>query len=132
MITLELLTPKKNGQYLFEDFSIRQAIEKMEFHRYATIPVLERKSGKYLYSISEGDFLWYLKKNNLTFNEINQIPLLSVPASREIKATSITIDVATLYNLSINQNYIPIVDDIGVFIGIITRKSIMQAIKNKI
>lgn len=127
MIALRYLTPKKEVQCLYEDFTIRQALEKMEFHRYGTIPVIERKTGRYLYSLSEGDFLWYLKKGGFTLHDLQQKPLSEVSPSRNIVPASVNEEMETLYSLAIQQNFVPILDDIGVFIGIVTRKRIMCA-----
>ena len=62
MNILFFLLPKAQVEYLFGDFSLRQAIEKMEFHRYSVVPVVSR-DGKYLYSLSEGDILYTLKNS---------------------------------------------------------------------
>ena len=126
MNVLSLLIPKKDVQFLYEDFTIRQSLEKMEFHKYGTIPVIDRRSGKYLYSVREGDFLWYLKDNNMNFSKLNTKPLKDVPCSRNIVSVSVDADLSELYFLAGSQNYVPVVDDIGVFIGIVTRKSIMN------
>lgn len=131
MIVLGLLTPKKGVQFLYDDFTVRQALEKMEYHRYGTIPVLERSSGKYLYSLTEGDFLWYLKDHQLSFSDIERRSISDVPHSRNIEAVSLEADASDLYLLAEKQNYVPVLDDLGVFIGIVTRKSIMRSIKNE-
>ena len=61
MNILLFLTPKKDVAYLFDDFSIRQALEKMEYHRYSAIPIINR-NGEYVGTLTEGDILYYLKK----------------------------------------------------------------------
>ncbi len=127
MILLQCLTPKKDVQFLYTSFTVRQALEKMEFHRYGTIPVLDKESGKYLYSLSEGDFLWYLKKTNYSFLELSNIPLEEVRPSRDLLPASISASMEELYALAEKQNFVPILDDLGVFIGIVTRKKIMHA-----
>ena len=127
MNVLSLLTPKKEVQFLYDDFTVRQALEKMEFHKYGTIPVLERKSGKYLYSLTEGDFLWYLKERQLPFSELNKRPLAELKPSRLIDAVTISADINDLYLYAEKQNFVPVLDDLGVFIGIVTRKSIMRS-----
>ena len=63
MNILLFLTPKKDVAYLFDDFTIRQALEKMEYHRYSAIPIINRK-GEYVGTLTEGDVLWYLKNNH--------------------------------------------------------------------
>ncbi len=127
MIALSFLTPKKDVQFLYQDFTIRQALEKMEFHRYGTIPVIERATGRYLYSLSEGDFLWYLKDRGFSLRELQQKPLSEVSPSRDILPSSVNAEMDDLYSLAVQQNFVPILDDLGVFIGIVTRKRIMCA-----
>ena len=121
---LFLLTPKASTSFLFSDDSLRQAVEKMEFHRYALIPVITRE-GEYVRSISEGDILYTMKRNNLTFDMIHRYPLDAVPSNRDIKPVKIDATVDDLKALIITQNYVPVVDDKGIYIGIITRKAVM-------
>ena len=51
MNILFFLTPKSDVAYIYADDTIRQALEKMEHHRYAAVPVLEH-SGKYVGTIT--------------------------------------------------------------------------------
>ena len=53
---LLFLTPKSAVAYLEEDFTLRQAVEKMKFHRYSSVPIID-KNGKYVGTITEGDIL---------------------------------------------------------------------------
>ena len=53
------LTLKKDVAYVYDDFTIRQALEKMKHHGYTSIPVISRR-GKYVNTVTEGDFLWYM------------------------------------------------------------------------
>lgn len=126
-----IITPKKEVEYLFSDFSIRQALEKMEFHKYATIPVIDRATGKYLYSLSEGDVLWYLKENKIAWNLTEKAYLSAIKPSRTFGAVSIDTDSDSLGSLITNQNYVPVTDDNGVFIGIVTRKAILRDLLKK-
>lgn len=59
MNVISLLTPKTNVAWLYEDWTIRQGLEKLRFHGYTAIPVLA-KDGSYVGTVSEGDFLWCL------------------------------------------------------------------------
>ncbi len=106
MIALSFLTPKKDVQFLYQDFTIRQALEKMEFHRYGTIPVIERATGRYLYSLSEGDFLWYLKDRGFSLRELQQKPLSEVSPSRDILPSSVNAEMDDLYSLEIGRAHV--------------------------
>ncbi len=57
MNILFFLTPKKDIAYIYENETLRQALEKMENRRYSCIPILSM-DGQYIGSISEGDLLW--------------------------------------------------------------------------
>lgn len=128
---LFLLIPKKDVEYLFDDFSIRQALEKMEFHRYTMIPVIERSSGRYCYSLREGDVLWFLKDHRLPWNQTEKEKIASIPLSRDIVAVKVSASLEDLQPLIISQNYVPVTDDNGIFIGIVTRKAVMNALLKK-
>mgnify|MGYP002801285619 FL=1 len=53
------LTIKQDVAYVYEDSSIRQALEKMRHHGYTAIPVISR-NGRYVSMVTEGDFLWFM------------------------------------------------------------------------
>ena len=43
MNILFFLTPKSEVAYLYEDYSLRQALEKMEHHRYSAVPSINQR-----------------------------------------------------------------------------------------
>ena len=124
---LLFLTPKSTVAYLQEDFTLRQAVEKMKFHRYSSVPIIDDK-GKYVGTITEGDIFWYIynKEELATTYDLEDVRLKDVPRNRDNKAVSASAHMSELFNLSINQNFLPIVDDSNTFIGIITRKTIIE------
>ena len=124
------LLPKIKVEFLLENFSLRQAIEKMEYHRYSVVPVLS-KDGKYLYSLSEGDILYAMTKNKLKFEDLTKIHLESIERDRDVKPVSINSSMDDLVKLIVDQNFVPVVDDRGVFIGIITRKAVINYVLSK-
>ena len=124
------LIPKIKVEFLLENFSLRQAIEKMEYHRYSVVPVLS-KDGKYLYSLSEGDILYAMTKNKLKFEDLTKIHLESIERDRDVKPVSINSSMDDLVKLIVDQNFVPVVDDRGVFIGMITRKAVINYLLSK-
>ena len=56
------MTLKAETKYLLDTFTLRQALEKMEFYRYSVIPLLD-ENGRYIGTLSEGDLLRYIKKD---------------------------------------------------------------------
>ena len=64
MNVLFSLTPKSEVAYLYDDYSLRQALEKMEHYRYSAVPVIDR-NGCYVGTLTEGDLLWYIKDHKI-------------------------------------------------------------------
>ena len=60
MNILFFLTPKCEVAYIYEDETLRQALEKMEYHKYSAVPIISR-TGRYIGTITEGDMLWGIK-----------------------------------------------------------------------
>src|SRR5665647_360710 len=71
------LVPKSDVAFLYEDYSLRQGLEKMKHHGYTAIPVINRE-GKYLNTISEGDFLWYILRGDQSEEELLEKPMQSL------------------------------------------------------
>lgn len=131
MNILFFLTPKENVAHLDDDDTLRQALEKMEHHGYSAIPMLS-KDGKYKGTIKEGDILWYIKDNGFpSLKEMEDIPILDIGRKRDIEAVNISISMDELVNKITNQNFVPVVDDNNVFIGIITRKDVILYLANR-
>jgi CBS domain-containing protein len=121
-----LITPKSDVKYVYDHWTIRQALEKMEHYRYSAIPILNKK-GIYVGTLTEGDILWNLKKNeDLDFRDTENIALKDVPRYRDIKAISIDVEIEDIMETSLTQNFVPMVDDSGVFIGMIRRREIIS------
>jgi CBS domain-containing protein len=125
MNILFFLTPKSEVAFVRSDFSLRQILEKMEQHKYSAIPILS-KSGEYVGTITEGDILWYCKKNNLdSLNHTEDVMLDEIPKKLEYASVSINSDMEDLIARAMAQNFVPVVDDQNNFIGLVTRKDII-------
>ena len=126
MNILFFLTPKNEVAYIQEDSTLRQALEKMEYHRYTAIPILDRE-GKYIGTLTEGDLLREIKSEyDLNLHEAEDIPILKVPRRWKMEPVNIECDIEDLIQMAMRQNFVPVVDDQGVFIGIITRRAVIQ------
>lgn len=120
------LTPKAEVVWISSDSTMRQAIEKMEFHRYSALPLVDN-DGKYAGTITEGDILWHLKHTQgLSFKNTSKVIVRDIPKYQHNKPVSIDSHIEDLILLSVNQNFIPVVDDHDIFIGIIKRSDIIN------
>lgn len=126
MNILFFLTPKSDVAYIFEDETLRQTLEKMEHRKFSCIPLLSL-DGKYKGTISEGDLLWGMKTLNVSdLKAAESVSIMAVPRRATYKAVHADSDMEDLLDKAINQNFVPVIDDQGYFIGIITRKEIIK------
>ena len=122
MNILFFLTPKSEVAYIFEDETLRQTVEKMEHRKFSCIPLLS-KDGRYTGTISEGDLLWGIKRMHLTdIKDMEDVSIMAIPRRATYKPVHADADMEDLLDRAINQNYVPVIDDQGYFIGSITRK----------
>ena len=121
MNILFFLTPKCDVAYVKEEDSLRNTLEKMEFHRYSAIPVLS-KDGKFAGTLTEGDLLWEIKNQlNLDLKEAEKVLVKDIPMRKHFEAVGINSSMEGLVARSLTQNFVPVVDDLGHFIGIVKR-----------
>lgn len=125
MNVLFSLTPKEKVAYIYDDYTIRQSLEKMQIYRYNSIPVLSRK-GAYVGTLSEGDLLWYIKDHQLNFEKTENISVSRVPRNKDNVSVPIHTNMEDIIEVATRQNFVPVLDDFGAFIGIITRKDIFN------
>lgn len=123
---LFFLTPKALCDFVYDDFSVRQALEKMESAGYAALPILS-KQGEYRGTLTEGDLLWALK--NMCYMDIRQAEarrIMEITRRRDNVPVRVTTDMKDLVARASSQNFVPVVDDKDAFIGIITRGNIIK------
>lgn len=120
------LTPKVDVIYEKTSSTMRQALERMEHHRYSAIPILD-DNGKYFGTLTQGDLLFKLKyMPTLNFNDTKNINISELELNKNIKPVHINCNIEDLITVAIEQNFVPVVDDSSSFIGIIKRSAIMN------
>lgn len=125
MNILFFLKPKATVEYLVENYSLRQAMEKMEVHRYSSIPIIS-KTGEYIGTLSEGDILWHIKQlGEFDLIDSEDINITKIKRFRDNAAIKVNSNIQDLINVSKTQNFVPVVDDRNMFIGIVTRQDII-------
>ncbi|MGL5434954.1 MAG: CBS domain-containing protein [Lachnospiraceae bacterium] len=126
MNILFFLTPKSEIAYIYDQESLRQALEKMEYHRYSAVPVIQQ-DGNYVGTLTEGDLLWGIKNQyNLSLKGAESIPITAITRRMDYQSVKADAKMEDLIDKALNQNFVPVVDDLGSFIGIITRKDIIK------
>ncbi len=123
---LFFLTPKAMCAYVHDDYTLRQALEKMESAGFAALPILNRR-GEYRGTLTEGDLLWGLK--NMCYMDMRMAEtrrIMEISRRRDNVPVRVTTSMHDLVERSSTQNFVPVVDDKGAFIGIVTRRAIIQ------
>ncbi|MDE7263931.1 MAG: CBS domain-containing protein [Anaeroplasmataceae bacterium] len=126
MNIITLLTPKEKTFYLDSHATVRQALEKYDYHKFTVVPLID-KEGHYITTLSEGDILRYIKNNcnfDLEIAESQDVSLIE--KYRPYKALDISSSIKDVIRLLFDQNFIPMIDDRGMYIGIIKRKGIIK------
>ena len=120
------LTIKKNTYYIDADSTIRQALEKFDFHKFSVVSVLD-KNGVYVSTVSEGDILRYIKNNaRFDISTAENVLIKDIEKYRPYKPVTLNASVDEVLKVIMDQNFVPVTDDRGVYSGIIKRKTVIE------
>lgn len=126
---LFFLLPKALCAYLYDDYTIRQALEKMEAAGFSALPILNRR-GEYRGTLTEGDLLWAMKNMcHMDIHEAEIQKIMDIYRRRDNVPVRVTTSMHDLIDRASTQNFVPVVDDKDAFIGIVKRSSIIQYCK---
>ena len=124
------LLPKVEVTYVYDHMTIRQGLEKMRRSGYTAVPVID-KEDRYVGVVSEGDFLWSILQHNsniedITMKKLEDMTIRDIIRMGKVKPVCIDTNMEELLGQAQNQNFVPVIDDRSVFIGIITRSDIIK------
>ena len=125
MNILFFLHPKSGVTYLTMGNSLRQGLEKMKNSGYTEIPVVD-KEGVYVGSVNQGDFLWKILEEDFTDMQMAEYTPIDSIVSPRVLPVRIDTTMEDLITKAMDQNFVPVVDDFGAFVGIITRRDIIK------
>ena len=122
-----LLKPKSAVAHINVKSSIRQGLEKMRYHGYKALPVID-EAGCYVGCVSEGDFLWYLvdRGESADKSDRDNACIGDIIDRDKTRPVKINATMEQLIEIAIEQNFAPVVDDRGSFVGIVTRSDIIR------
>lgn len=120
------LSPKSEIVYLTDTMTLRQAMEKMEYHRYQSLPIIN-DDGKYAGVVTEGDLLWAFKNRpGFSFTDAEKMMLSDIPRHFHYETVAIDQTMDSLIDASYRQSFVPVIDDNETFIGLIKRSDIIR------
>ena len=124
------LLPKAEVAYLRDDMTLRQGLEKLRRSGFTAIPVIDMED-RYVGVISVGDFLWNILAYNqslesITLKSLESMTVRDFVQNGKVRSARIDTAMENLLEQAKNQNFVPVIDDKKIFIGIVTRKDIIR------
>ena len=109
---------------------MRQGLEKLRHHGYTAVPVITRQ-GQYVGTVSEGDFLWHLLPERdapcpCSLKDLERLRVRDLV--KPAPPVRITASLKELMESATQQNFVPVVDDLNSFIGIVTRRDVISCL----
>ena len=123
--------PKQDVTFVYSDATVRQTLEKMHANGFTAVPVLDRE-GHYVGTVSEGDLLWFIIKgeggepHTMAIESLESFRLTDLLDYTKNPPVTISASIENLIIRAMETNFVPITDDRGIFIGIVTRRSIIK------
>ncbi|MCM1100205.1 MAG: CBS domain-containing protein [Clostridium sp.] len=129
------IMPKAEVSYLRDGMTLRQGLEKLKHSGFTAVPVIDAED-RYVGVVSEGDFLWNMLAHNeplehVTMKRVEHMTLRDIIQSGKVKPVCIDTNMEQLLGQAQMQNFVPVVDDRNVFIGIVTRSEIIKYVVRK-
>lgn len=124
MNVLGMLRPKYLLTYLEKDDLLSDGLQILQNSGYSAVPVIDEQ-GAYVGSVSEGDFLKAILERGV--DAITYLHIRDIVKHGWNAAVKDDVSVDVLLQRALDQNFVPMVDDRGCFIGIITRKEIIKS-----
>ena len=126
MNLLRFMIPKSSVEYIDNESTVRQAIEKMRYHRYAAIPVIDDE-GLYVGTLRNDDVLKYiLELGEFSWREAERDKIMDIIDLEYSKPLYHSATMEELIERVKEHNFVPVVDDRGCFIGIILRRDVLN------
>ena len=107
---LFFLLPKAMCAFLYDDYTVRLALEKMEAAGFQALPILNRR-GEYRGTLTEGDLLWAMK--NVCYMDMRQAEahrIMEIYRRKDNVPVRVTTSMHELIDRASTQNFVPVVE----------------------
>jgi len=130
MNILRFVIPKSLVEHITLESTVRQALEKMAYHRYTAITVLDSE-GKYAGTVRTDDiFGFFIKEGSFDKTAAEDYPISCIMKQGYPKPIRHDTTMSVLIENVKEHNFVPVVDDRDCFIGIILRRDILNFLLN--
>lgn len=132
MNILFFLTPKVEVISVCDKDNIKQVLETLEEHKFSSVPILN-EDGNYLGTVKEGDLLWFLNsKKSFDDKILENTNIMDIPRRLTNETVKVNANVEDLFHILISQNFVPVIDDANIFIGIVKRRDVISYAYNRL
>ena len=122
----QIMLPKVSTVHICENATVRQGMEVFQRYGYTGIPVVS-EDGKYLGSITEGDFWRHMCRIGTTDKLAQEnYRIRDVFRPDFCEPLSIEADAKSVVDIALKQNFIPIIDGRGYLSGMVTRQILIK------
>jgi CBS domain-containing protein len=126
MNILRFILPKSSVEYITTSSTVRQALEKMRYHRYVAIPVIDDE-GVYVGTLRNDDlFKYFLDNGKFDSRAAERDSVMKILDKEYSKPLYHSASVNELIENVKEHNFVPVVDDRGCFIGIVLRRDVLN------
>lgn len=126
MNIIRFLVPKSSVEYISSNATVRQAYEKMRYHSYVAIPVLD-DDGIYVGTLRRDDiYKYFFDKGSIDFRFAEKDGILDLLDREYSKPLYHNSKIEDMIDGVREHNFVPVVDDRGCFIGIILRRDVLD------
>ncbi len=132
MNLMEIFMPRSEVTVLYDTYTLRQVMEKMEPRRYiGGLPMLDAEH-HYIGTVTEGDLLWFIKsRGTVSIRDAEKISIRQVPLHFHTDPVSVNTEMNEVLDALMAASFVPVEDDRGCFIGIVTRKRALYAMQRQ-
>ena len=126
MNILRFLVPKSSVEYISSEATVRQAYEKMRYHSYVAIPVLD-DDGIYVGTLRKDDiYKYFFDKGEIDFRIAEKEGIKSLLDEKISEPLYHNSKIEDMIEKVREHNFVPVVDDRGCFIGIVLRRDVLD------
>lgn len=128
MNAFKLMIDKSKVKFLYDSTKLEDGLREFQEGGFSAVPVI-RKNGEYMGTVCDKDFLKLYSEGsqkNGKKQRVKNITIGQIVRPEWNPAVNISKDINDVLLLSMRQNFVPVVDDMNIFLGIITRRDIIK------
>lgn len=130
MNIMRFVVPKSLVEYVEVRNTVRQAFEKMRYHKYVAIPVIDG-NGKYVGTLHNDDiFAYFLDSGVFDARSAEKDEVGEIIKTDYLLPLHHDASMDELVEKVSEHNFVPVVDDRECFVGIILRRDILKFLFN--